>query len=160
MTTDERIRKLEHELGRVRQHSRRLVAIGAVVALLMGAVVLMGATAATGDDDWDSDVYFQTVKARGIAVVDGEGKSRIVLAAPGRNPMLTMLDGAGTRKATLELHESNPRLTLSGGPGRPQFVVRVDENGPAIVMTDEKSKTIWYAPPPDDQPEEAEAEVE
>ncbi len=162
MTTDERMRRLENELGRVRRHSRRLVAIGTVVLLLMGAVVWMGVTTATGDDDWEdddseSDVYFRTVKARGIAVVDNKGKSRIVLAAPRGNAQLIMLDEAGTPRATLSVHEDNPALTLSGGKSGPVLVLRVDEHGPAIVMTDEKSNTIWQAPPPDDTPEEAEA---
>lgn len=160
MTTDERLLKLENELGRVRRRNRALSAVGAVALLLTGAVALTGATAATDNNDSVLNPVFRTLWTQGFAIGGEKGEGGIVAHAIEGRPQLVLQDREGGWKATLNVRKTTQWLTLYGGLIGPLMVSRVDEHGPAIVMADEESKGTWQVPPPDDPPEGGEAEDE
>ncbi len=160
MTTEERLERLEHELRRVRRRNRRLAAVGAAALLLMGTLVLTGATTPTPDKDRAQNPVFRTLWTRGVAIGDEKPESRIVARVLEGGPQLVLLDRKRGWKATLNVRQSTQWLTLYGGLIGPLMVSRVDKHGPAIVMADEESNGTWQAPPPDDTPEGTEAEDE
>ena len=97
MTTEQRLETLERELARVRRHNRRLMAAGAVVLLLTGAVVLTGAATPKNTDYSTSDMKFRSVEVRELVVADEKGTIRAVLAVTNEGAHLGLNDETGTR---------------------------------------------------------------
>lgn len=174
-TVEERLAKLERQ-------NRRLKIVGAVALVLMGAMVLEWAAMPTVTDYSTSDFKFKTVTAQEVIVVDAKGKPQAGLTVEKDGATLMLLDEKGTPRATLgvdragatlvlldekgmhravlDVDRDGPRLGLFDAKGTPRAGLDVLKDKPGLVLVDEKGETIWHAPPPDDAPDEAEADGE
>jgi len=166
MTTEERLAKVEGEVGRVKRRTRwLLVALG----LALGAMALVWALATSVPKaEAQGAVGERTVRANEFILEDERGRVRGVLAVDKDGPWLTLRDAAGQDRARLGVMADEPGLVLADengkfcallrvskdGPalgladenGNPRVVLRVSKDGPVLDLADKKGKVIWSAP--------------
>ena len=165
MTTEERLAKVERELGRVKWRSRWLLA---ALGLGLGTLALVWASAANVPKaEAQGAAGERTVRANMFIVEDENGKTRATLGAVKAGPVLILSDENGRPRAMLSVDKAESRLTLSDENGElratlsvggPMIVRAYDENGEPygalsavkagarLNLADENGKRIWSAP--------------
>jgi hypothetical protein len=117
MTAEERLEKLERELGRAKRRSRWLLA---ALGLGLGAFGLA----------WIFARAAPTLQAQ-----VGAGAERVVHAN-----RFVLEDAAGREVAVLEIGPDGPVLRLRDAAGMPRAVVGMTADGPALGLLDENGK--------------------
>ena len=159
MTTEERLAKVERELGRARRRSRWLLA---ALALGLGVLALVWASAASAPKaEAQGAAGGNEIRANRFVVVDENGEERATLGMVGDGPLLRLLDEKGMARAILsESKEMEPivlggvvrlraggtTLSLHDDTGRGRLLLKVYKDGPRMSLSDEQGKTIWSAP--------------
>ena len=92
MTTEERLAKVERELGRVKRRSRWLLV---ALALGLAALALVWALA-------------EEVRAKRFVLVDEEGRERAALEMNADRPMLSLCDEKGQPRVALGVTADGP----------------------------------------------------
>ncbi|MBW2647831.1 MAG: hypothetical protein JRE23_17005, partial [Deltaproteobacteria bacterium] len=113
MSTDERMKKMERQLARVRWFNCCLIAC---IILSLGAWVI----SKTFDPE--------TVRAKRFIVEDENGKARAVL-------------GIGEESAALGMGKNSPCLMMSGENGRPLIMMVMSEEGSKLILSGENGKS-------------------
>ena len=157
-------------LEKVERQNHRLRLAGAVALLLIGAVVLVGATTPKNTDHSTSDFKFKSVEVEKLVVRDKQGETRALLVVDKDGPGLMLYDSQGETRTSLTVDEAGPKLRLLDAKGRTRFGVGVlkdesigalidakdetgdtlgiAENGPRLILCNENEKIIWQAPSP------------
>ncbi len=129
MTTEERLNKLEKTV--------RLIAV--VLAICIGGWLATGIIYLRG-------ITAGTIKTESLAIVDTEGKPRLILGMPEDEPRLDMLDKKGELCLTLGLFWSKPFLGMYDEEGKPRLALGVVENKTVFHMYDKEGNIIFSAP--------------
>ena len=158
MTTEERLAKLERELGRVKRRSRWLMA---ALVLGLGALVLVWALAggppSAETPRWAeappitrfAELDVLEVRAQRLVLVDDEGKVRATLGpastirailAADKGPRLSLYDAAGKERVTLSVTADGPRLDLFDAEGKGRAGLVVFKDVPNLSLWDEASR--------------------
>jgi hypothetical protein len=165
MTTEERLAKVERELGRVKRGNRWLLA---ALGLALGAWIMAGTLALRTVGAEGGGAAVNEVRARRIVLADDQGRERGVLQMAADGPTLVLCDAMGKVRATLSAIASGPGLALydAEGKGRAALVVLADgprlalrgatgkvcailsggKDGPRLGLLDAAGKPIWSAP--------------
>ena len=132
MSIEERIKKLERELGKQKRRNKGLLA---AVTLLVFAMVfgffLMGPP---GGAQAESDGQ---VVAREIILVDDEGNARLRLGASQDQPGLALLGRDGSPLAVFAAHGDGSFLVLNNSMGKTRFILSVDSDGAGLNIFDD-----------------------
>jgi len=164
MSIEERIKKLERELGKQKRRNKGLLA---AVTLLVFAMVfgffLMGPP---GGAQAESDGQ---VVAREIILVDENGNARVRLGSGMNQPGLAVMGPDGAVMAILSAHSDGSFLALNNARGRTRMILSVNDRGagfnimddnetvraamaymsgapwPDLALYDGKQKEIWSA---------------
>jgi len=126
-------------LDRQERQNRRLKRMGAVVAVGIAAVVLMGQARNSG----------KVVEAERFVVRDRGGRSRAVLGVvAGDVPFLRLYDQNGTDRAALTTAaDGAPVLSLGYRDATARATLAVLADGTsALILYDKDGKPIWRAP--------------
>lgn len=129
MTTEERLNKLEKTV--------RLMVI--ILAICIGGWLATGIIYLRG-------INTGTVKTESLAIVDTEGKPRLILGTPEDEPRLDMLDKKGELCLTLGLVQSNPFWGIYDEEGKPRLALGVVEDRTVFHMYDKEGNIIFSAP--------------
>ena len=129
MTTEERLAKVERELGRVKRRTRwMLVTLGLGLAALALVWALAGGAPSA------------EVRARRLVLEDDEGRERATLEMGAYGPRLRLLDAAGQDRARLAVIADDSGLSLADENGKFCALLRVSKEGRALGLADENGK--------------------
>ena len=158
MTTEERLEKVEKELGKAKRQSRVML-----VAVVMAAVgiCLLGA----GDN-----AIQKVIRAEAFVLVDSGGRPRATLSATDGEPGLWLCaqngvprvalsldtagraglwlyDASGEVRVALSLNTSGqPVLGLADQSGQSRVALGVPDSGPELDLYNQDGKVIWSKP--------------
>ena len=117
MTTEERLEKMERELGRVKEVLARSRVEGTA----------------------------KEIRAKSFVLEDENGKPRARLGITECGPGLMLLDEKGELCAGLSMTETGPLLALYDENGKGRVVLFVTQDGPHLALHDENGKVTWSA---------------
>jgi hypothetical protein len=166
MTNEERLAKMERELGRAKRRSRWLL-VGLAVGL--GALAFVWASAASVPRaEAQGAAGGRTVRANAFILEDEGGRVRASLHmdaggpvlrlydAAGQpragfgvsklGPVLSLADAAGKHRATLTLGEDASMLALGDAADELLAVLEMGSDGSGLDLFDAAGKQIWSAP--------------
>jgi len=163
MTTEERLAKVERELGRAKLRSRWLLA---ALGLGLGALALVWASAASVPsadaqgavgagpkiiranafilEDENGKVRGGLVVTKdglGLNLVDENGKPLVELGVGPDGPRLALDNENGKGRAALTVGKDGPRLDLGDVAGKVRARLVVGADGPGLDLHDENGKT-------------------
>jgi len=155
MTIDERVKKMEGQLARLRWFNRCLI-VCIVLSLVVGVPILVA---------WSE---LKAICSKRFILMDESGKSRALLGVQNYGPRLSMSDENGKLSVALTVFKNGPELSLSDengrprailcvgkdGPGlslygeylEPRAILSVGKDGPGLRLLDENGKTFWSTP--------------
>lgn len=146
MTTEERLEKLERELGRAKRHNRCLLA-GLAVCLGIGGVAwAFRPEPARAQIVWTG---VKEVRANRFILEDKQGKARAQLTVYSDGPRLSLFDQWGKVCAELAATEGGARLALFGQKGEAHATMSVGKYHMVTGMTIRGPKTgsaTYYGP--------------
>lgn len=116
-----RLDLLERRVGRW----RTLAVAGLAVGLAGTAVALSGAASANRPAHAELEV-------QRLAIVDAEGRTRILLTTDGQDGFIGLTDAQGQSRAIIQSHPGGARITL--GDGRPRLVLSADPRAVLATM--------------------------
>ena len=167
MTTEERLAKVERELGRAKRRNQWLVAVVglAVVGLILawtwskttattqaqavgGAEKVIRANTFIVEDANGKELAKLAVGPTGpvLGLKDANGKTRAMLFVDEAGPVLSLSDEDGEERASLSVGKNGPGLGLSDENGKVRVVLSVFKDKPTLGLVDEAGKPIWSAP--------------
>jgi len=167
MTTEERLAKVERELGRAKRRSRWLLAALGLTAgafalawIFAGAAPTLQAQVGAGaervvranrfvleDESGKPRAMLYAGKGEpGLTLFDENGKVRAMLSATADGSGLSLLDAAGKPCAGLVVNAGGSGLDLSYAAGKGRALLAVVKSGPGLRLYDENDKVIWRAP--------------
>jgi hypothetical protein len=122
MTIEDRLEKMERELGRVKRRNRWL--LGAILLVAGGLAVpaVLETTAFRARAQVAGTA--KEIRANKFVLEDENGKARGILTMGGEGPALILNDGSERARATLSIYKEGPGLAL------------YDENSAGCVMLD------------------------
>jgi len=139
MTTDERLEKLERELGRTKRYNRLLLVGVALVACVAG----LRSTTYARPDMQDEVKTVKLIRTEKLEVVDGEGKVRVGLGVDKvGGPALWISDANEKNRVVLEVDkDGDPTLTLIDKNGKSGIILIMNGTvGPALHLFDNNGK--------------------
>jgi hypothetical protein len=141
MTTDERLKKVEAQLVRMRWLNRCLAAgIGL-------SLVLWGLAQTFGPETAQAQSGTKMLQANAFVLQDENDEPRATLAyLPEKGPMLTLMDEKGNARAVLGLKPGGPSLELMSEDHTVRARLAVDNQMVRLVLSDENGKEIWSVP--------------
>jgi len=162
MTAEERLERLEVELGRARRWNRWLLLL---VGLAVGACLVVSGLVGR---EAQAQAAQQEVRAQRFVLVDDngkvrakletspdgpalwlydeKGKPRVVLTALKEGSVLNLYDEKGEPRAGLGLTEGRPGLSLYDETGKTRAALDLTEDGPSLHLWDKDGKVLWQAP--------------
>ena len=168
MTTEERLAKVERELGRAK---RRIIWLPlAVMGLAAGVWLWAGAFEGRMASAQVGGAAVKEVCANRFVLEDENGKvhAALIVGKAGPGPVLSLYDAVGEPRAMLSVGKDGPVLSLYDAAGKERAALGVnkdgsglsliDENGkvriglgvfadrPVLLLYDEAGKPIWSAP--------------
>ena len=145
MTTEERLAKVERELGRVKRRTRWMVAVvglavvGLILAWTWSKITATTQTQAVGRAS-------KVIRANALILEDLDGRDRVILCATADGAGLDLLDAAGNARAGLRVGADGPGLSLWDENGKTRAMLDAFKDGPGLSLRDEAGKAIWSAP--------------
>ena len=139
MTTEERLAKVERELGRAKRRSRWLLA---ALGLSLGALVWESA-ARTPRAEAQGAVGGRTVRANAFVLENAAGRERATLDLFGNGSSLNLLNAAGETRAVLAMTADKAVLGLIGPAGKGSAWLTADPDRPGLTVGDGKGNVIW-----------------
>jgi len=138
MTTEERLAKVEQELGRAKRRSRWLLA---ALGLGLGVLALVWVSAAsTLRAEAQDAAGGRTVRANAFILEDEGGRVRAVLAVTEDGVLLSLLDEKGKPRASLSAFKQGPGLNLHDEKSKASVGLGVNKEGPGLDMYDAAGK--------------------
>lgn len=116
-----RLDRLERRMGRWRS-----LAILALAAGMAGAAAAFSG-AASADRPAPAELRVER-----LAIVDTEGRTRILLTTDGQDGFIGLTDAQGQTRAMIQSHPGGARITL--GDGRPRLVLAADPRAVLATM--------------------------
>ena len=134
MTTDERMKKMEGQLARVRWINCCLIAC---IVLSFGVFFI---SKTFGPKTVWAQAGVKEIRANSFVLEDENGKTRVLLSSPKEGPVLGMLDENGQARVGLSVYKNGPVLKLYDENGKSRAWLSVDKDGPALGLGDENGK--------------------
>lgn len=133
MSTEERLEKLERELGGMWYWVGALVLVGLVLLMSVLALAVRITQTTPGDGP-------KVIRANEFRLEDEEGESRARLRVRHGWVSLDLFDEHDTPRASLHVSETGPALCLCDDDGKWRALLRVFGDGPALWLYDEDHK--------------------
>ena len=140
MTAQERLERLEVELGRARRWNRWLLLL---VGLTVGACLVVGGLAGRKTS---AQADQSEVRTKCLMLQDDNGKTRAKLAMGKEGPRLALYDENGKVRAGLGAGKDGPVLALYDENGKGRASMTVLNQEPGLVLWGEKGEVLWQAP--------------
>ena len=136
MTTEERLERLERELGRAKRHNRWLLA---GVALCLGIVLIARASGPPKAAAQPAGAASKVVHANGFVLEDRKGKTRAKLVMSKGRPGLALYDEKGKTRAGMSVSKDGPGFFLADEGGKLRAAMDLMKGGaPRLFLKDEK----------------------
>jgi len=137
MTTEERLERLERELGRAKRRGSWLL-VG--LALGLGALALVWASAASAPRaEAQGAAGGRTIRASEFILEDERSRVRASLHMAKDGPALILWDAEGEIRAMLCVADK-PVLNLCDAAGEPRAMLSVGKDGPSLALHDAAGK--------------------
>jgi hypothetical protein len=131
MTTD------AHDLNRLLTANRKLIRLCCLQAVLLAAFAVVG---------WQYQSNELTL--RRLAIVDSNGRERVVLRGGDDGQGLVLVDSKGVARCGLTVDSDNPGMRMYDGKGQARAAMVINPDGPAIQILSPNGSYVDTMPRP------------